>query len=302
MRKNIKYVGIALAAVVGLSFVLVNFINIYLSNKKKLETMIDGINMYLPQKGFEGYDYFTLERCRLEGNNVIWEFTLDPAYINSTRECALPESVNGFVIVDGSSRDDALDLDSAYTNMLFQQSIRFNLLYQYLIVKDSSNLVSNQFQQELEKRQCSQTWRAFSPISEKHIDFTITYQQQKDIEEYCKLERESALAELITEYIKRQNLILVEATKYDDVKMGMALEGSCIVLRCVFDESYSTNGNNPIENIRMDKEEVENELRADASSLPLFFDYKRICGTMENSYIVRYVDWNSHDSIDFRIY
>ena len=307
MKKIIKYVGIVLAVIVGLAFVLSNIINVYLTNKKNnqpysLEEIIAGINTNLPQKGFESYDFFTLERCKLEGNNLVWEGTLDAAYINSIRESALPESVNGFVVVDGSSRNDVLDIDSTLTIEFFQQSIRFNLLYQNLIVMAEDNGRSNQFEKEMAKRHCSQIWRAYSPFSNTHVDFTLTYQLQKDIEEYCKHEKELALSEFIIEYIKRQNLLLGEASKHEDIKMDMVLDDTCFVLRCVFEETFSEHGNHPIENIRMVKEQVENDLQADALSLPLFFDFKRICEATGKGYTVRYVDCNDNDSIDFRIY
>lgn len=181
MKKIIKYVGIVLAVIVGLAFVLSNIINVYLTNKKNnqpysLEEIIAGINTNLPQKGFESYDFFTLERCKLEGNNLVWEGTLDAAYINSIRESALPESVNGFAIVDGSSRNDVLDIDSTLTIEFFQQSIRFHLLYQNLIVMAEDKGRSNQFEKEMAKRHCSQIWRVYSPFSNTLVDFTLTYQ------------------------------------------------------------------------------------------------------------------------------
>ena len=152
MKKIIKYVGIVLAVIVGLAFVLSNIINVYMTNKYSLEEIIAGINTNLPQTGFENYDYFTLERCKLEGNNVVWICTVDAAYINSIRESALPESVNGFAVVDGSSRNDVLDIDSIITIEFFQQSIRFNLLYQNLIVMAEDKGRSNQFEKEMAKR------------------------------------------------------------------------------------------------------------------------------------------------------
>jgi hypothetical protein len=161
---------------------------------------------------------------------------------------------------------------------------------------------STQFEKEMAKRHCSQIWRAYSPFSNTHVDFTFTYQQQKDIKEYCKYKKELALSEFIIEYIKRQNRLLGEASKHEDFKMDMVLDDTCFVLRCVFEETFSEHGNHPIENIRMVKEQVENDLQADVLSLPLFFNFNRICKATRKGYTVRYVDWNDNDSIDFRIY
>jgi ribonucleotide reductase alpha subunit len=172
-------------------------------------------------------------------------------------------------------------------------------LYYYLFAK---NTRPNPFYDEVIERKYSQTWRMHSPFSDRQYEYTMTFNKMKETENFCKRQPEAALKLFMSEYVKRQNILLTIASGNADVIMQMADEGSAIVFLCSFDKSYSVGGNKPISNLRNQKEEIQAALEEDSRSLPLFYDTKNICKKTSKAFLFRFTDWDKNDSIDFKIY
>lgn len=299
MKKNndliFVWMGVAVVIIVGLIIR-----NNPTNSTTSLKMMIATINRQLPQKGFEGYDYFTLEKVVMEGNSVVWECSFDPSSFSHDNESALSGVItNGGVILQGSNLDDLLDIDEDFTNNLFKKFQRCTLLYNNLIANE---LNKSAFYEEMKKQKCSQIYRTYSPFSNRKIEVVLTYDEQINIEAYCRQRPKEALAEFLSLYVQRQNAMLSVASDEDGVAMNMVDEGANLVFRCVFDETYSEDGINPIEYIRQDQAKIESAIIHDIESKAIFFNTKRICNKTGKGYIVRYVDWYNTDSLDIQIY
>ena len=287
---------------VAASVIFANIGKIIMSEKMKghaltLEEMIDSINTHLPIKGPDSLNFFIMDRAFLEGQNVVWEATLDSTFFYPVRNSFLPESVNGGVLISGN-RALAIDLDTLLTAEVLKKSQLCNLLYYYLFVR---NRKPNPFYDEIMRRQCSQTWRYHSPFSDRQNEFTFTYQEQKKMESFCSNQTEKALHNFLTEYLDRQNLLLRIASNNSDVSMSMEDDDLSLILSCVLDRAYSENGNKPISNLKADKKEVHSLLLEDIKTIPLFYDMGEICKRTGKGFLIRYTDFYKSDSIEFRI-
>lgn len=303
MKKIFKYIGFGIIVLFAAGLILGNIGNIYMSKKNKgfsqsLEGMIAEVNKHLPHKGFDGFDFFIMDKVVLEGNNIVWESTLDTTFFYPTRESILPESMNGGVLVSGD-RSSAIDLDTLLSNDFLMKSHQLDLLYYHLFARSSK---PNKFYEEIMKRKLSQTWRVHSPFSDRQCEFTMTYDEQKKMEGYCQDNPYNALQEFMSEYLKRQNRLLSVASNNADITMHMEDADSLIIFYCIFDKSYSARGNTPISNLRDNQSEMLNALIDDFQSLPLFFGMKEICNRTNKDILFRYTDWNKTDSIEFKVY
>ena len=303
MKKVFKYIGVGLIVLMAATFIFANIGKIIMAEQMKdrsltLEQMIDSINTLLPAKGPDSLNFFIMDRVILEGQNVVWEATLDTTFFYPVRNSFLPESVNGGVLVNGD-RTMALDLDTLITAEVLKKSQRCNLLYYYLFARSRK---PNPFYDKIMSRQCSQIWRVHSPFSARQFEVIFTYQEQKDIESFYRNQTEKALQDFLSEYLNRQNLLLRIASINSDISMLMEDEGSSLVLSCVFDRAYSENGNKPISNLRAEKETVHTMLLGDAKALPIFYDMDDICKRTGKAFLIRYADFYKIDSIDFVIY
>lgn len=302
MKKLFKYLGVGLIVLIAAIFIFANIGKIIMSGKMKghslsLEEMIDSINTHLPSKGPDSLNFFVMDRVVLEDNNVVWEATLDTTFFYPIRESFLPESVNGGVLIDGN-RMMALDLDTLLSAKVLKKSQRCNLLYYFLFVRSWK---PNSFYDEIMRRQCSQTWRYLSPFSDRQNEFTFAYEEQKNMESFCRNQTEKALHDFFAEYLDRQNLLLRIASNNSDVSMSMEDDGLSLILSCVFDKAYSENGNKPISNLRADKDGIHSLLLEDIKTIPLFYDMDEICKRTGKGFLIRYTDFYKSDSIEFRI-
>jgi len=303
MKKIIKYIGIGILVLFAAGLILGNIGNIYMSKKSKdfsqsLEGMIAEVNQHLPHKGFDGFDFFIMDKVLLEDNNVIWVSTLDTTFFYPTRESILPESMNGGILVSGD-RSCVIDLDTLLSNDFLEKSHQLNLLYYHLFARSSK---PNKFYEEIMKRKLSQTWRVHSPFSDRQCEITMTYDEQKKMEEYCQNDPDDALQEFTSEYLKRQNRLLNVASNNADITMYMEDADSLIIFYCTFDKTYSAGGNKPITNLRNNQGEMLEALQEDCQTLPIFYGMKEICDRTNKNLLFRYTDWNKIDSIDFIMY
>ena len=239
-----------------------------------------------------------MNRVLFEDDNVVWEFTLDTTFFYPTRESVMSESINGSVLISGD-RNQNLDLDTLLSNELLKESHQLDMLYYYLFAK---KMKANAFYEEIMRCQCSQTWRFYSPFSDNKCEFSMSYDEQKTLEEYCKNNPNDALQEFLFDYIQRQNRLLTIASYNADVIMRMDLNNESIILYNTLDKSYSEDGNKPISNLKANISEMRDALSEDIRTLPLFFGIKEICERTKKSLIIRYTDWNKTDSIDFVMY
>ncbi len=303
MKKAFQYIGIGFVVFIAVVIILGNIGHMLVPIKNKeqsqtLEKMIAEVNRHLPHRGFDGFDFFIMNKVLLEGDNVVWVTTLDTTFFYPTRESVLPESMNGGVLASGN-RNCTIDLDTILSNDFLKKSHRLDLLYYHLFVRTNN---PNKLYEEIMKRQYSQTWRIHSPFSDRRCEFSMTYREQKDIADYCFNNTESALQEFLFEYLKRQNRLLDVASNNADMVMSMAEDGSSLIFYCVLDKLYSLDGNKPVFNIRNNQSEMRDALVEDFQELPLFFGIKEICERTSKRFLFRYTDWNKTDSIDFIIY
>ena len=303
MKKILRYIGLGIIVLFAAGLILGNIGRIYMSKKSKgfsqsLEGMIAEFNKHLPHKGFDGFDFFIMDNVMLEGNNIIWESTLDTTFFYPTRKSILPESMNGGVLVSGD-RSCAIDLDTLLSNDFLKKSHQLDLLYYHLFAKSSK---PNRFYEEVMKRKFSQTWRVNSPFSDRQCEYTMTYDEQKKTEDYCQSYPDTALQEFMSEYLKRQNRLLNVASNNADINMHMEDADSLIIFYCTFDKSYSAGGNKPITNLRNIQSEMLIALQEDCQTLPIFYGMKEICNRTNKDLLFIYTDWNKKDSIGFKIY
>ena len=303
MKKILRYIGLGIIVLFAAGLILGNIGNIYMSKKSKvfsqsLENMIAEINKHLPHKGSDGFDFFIMNKVLLKDNNVVWVSTLDTTFFYPTRESILPESMNGGVLLSGD-RNNVLDLDTLLTNDFLKKSHQLDLLYYHLFARSNK---PNKFYEEIMKWKFSQTWRVHSPFSDRQCEFTMTYDEQKKMEEYCQNNPDDALQEFMSEYLKRQNRLLSVASNNADITMHMEEADSLIIFYCIFDKSYSSGGNKPITNLRNNQGKMLEALQEDFQSLPIFFGMKEICNRTNKKLLFRYIDWNKTDSLDYILF
>lgn len=153
MKRIFKNVGIGALLLIGILIAFANFGRIYWEKKqrnysKTLEGMVAEINRHLPMKDPNGFDFYVMNRVKLEGENVVWESTLDTTFFYPIRESILPESMNGGILAYGS-RNDVLDLDTILSKEMLKESHRCDILYYHLFSKGSN---PNPFYDEVLKR------------------------------------------------------------------------------------------------------------------------------------------------------
>lgn len=303
MKKVLKYLGIGIVLLFAAGIILGNIGNILVSKKQKdyahsLEGLLSEVNKHLPSRAPDGFDYYIMNRVVQEGENIIWEATLDTTFIYPIRESFLPESMNGGILPTGN-RSMALDLDTLLSSNLLRQSHQLDLLYYHLFAKTGK---PNPLYEEITNRKYSQTWRIKSPFSDRQCEYTMTYNEMKETEDFCKNQPAAALNQFMSEYVQRQNRLLALASGNADIDMQMTDEGGAIVFCCTFDNSYSAGGNRPVSNLRNQKEEIQAALAEDSRTLPIFYDTKNICKKAPRGFLFRFVDWNKTDSLEFKIY
>ena len=303
MKKVLKYLGIGIVLLFAAGIILGNIGNILVSKKQNdyahsLEGMLAEVNKHLPSRVPDGFDYYIMNRVVQEGENIVWEATLDTTFFYPIRESFLPESMNGGILPEGN-RSMALDLDTLLSSNLLRQSHQLDLLYYHLFAKTGK---SNPLYEEIMNRKHSQTWRIKSQFSDRRCEYTMSYNEMKETEDFCKKQPEAALNFFISEYIQRQNRLLTIASGNADINMRMTEEVGAIVFCCTFDDSYSAGGNRPVSNLRNQKEEIQAALDEDSRSLPLFYDTQNICKKAQKRFLFRFTDWNKTDSLEFKIY
>ena len=79
MKKILRYIGLGIIVLFAAGLILGNIGNIYMSKKSKdfsqsLEGMIAEVNKHLPHKGFDGFDFFIMDKVLLKDNNVVWVY------------------------------------------------------------------------------------------------------------------------------------------------------------------------------------------------------------------------------------
>jgi hypothetical protein len=303
MKKVLKYLGIGVVLLFAAGIILGNIGNILVSKKQKdyahsLEGMLTEVNKHLPSRVPDGFDYYIMNRVVQEGENIVWEATLDTTFFYPIRESFLPESMNGGILPIGNRSMD-LDLDTLLSSNLLRQSHQLDLLYYHLFAKTGK---PNPLYEEIMNRKHSQTWRIKSPFSDRQCEYTMSYNEMKETEDFCKKQPEAALNFFISEYIQRQNRLLTIASSNADINMRMTEEVGAIVFCCTFDDSYSAGGNRPVSNLRNQKEEIQAALDEDSRSLPLFYDTQNICKKAQKRFLFRFTDWNKTDSLEIKIY
>ena len=303
MKKVLKYLGIGIVLLFAAGILLGNIGNILVSKKQKdyahsLEGMLAEVNKHLPSRAPDGFDYYIMNRVVQEGENIVWEATLDTTFFYPIRESFLPESMNGGILPEGN-RSIALDLYTLLSSNLLRRSHQLDLLYYHLFAKTGK---PNPLYEEIMNRKHSQTWRIKSPFSDRQCEYTMSYNEMKETEDFCKKQPEAALNFFISEYIQRQNRLLTIASSNADINMRMTEEVGAIVFCCTFDDSYSAGGNRPVSNLRNQKEEIQAALDEDSRSLPLFYDTQNICKKAQKRFLFRFTDRNKTDSLEFKIY
>lgn len=299
-KRIFKYIGIALLLLMGLLIAIANFGTIFWEKSKReyaktLEGMVADINSHLPMKSADGFDFFIMEHVSIEGNSVVWESVLDTTFFYPEKESQIfPEPMNGGVLPYGN-RNDVLDLDTILSNKMLLADHRCNTLYYYLFAKKKT---PNPFYEELMKREFSQTWRCRSPFSDRQVEWTMTYEEQKKLEDFCTNNREQAMREFITEYTERQNRLLSLASNNSDVNIYLTVNDDNFCYHYVFSKEYSKNSNKPISNLKADSKGIYEGINEDLNSLPIFFSQKEICQNTNKSIVFRFVDWNKTDSLE----
>lgn len=292
MKKVLKYIGIGIALLFALVIILGNIGNILVSKKQKdyahsIEGMLAEVNKHLPSKSPDGFEYYIMNQVMQEGDNIIWEATLDTTFFYPVRESFLPEAMNGGVLLEGN-RNMVTDIDTLLSSNLLKQSYQLDLLYYYLFAKIGK---PNPLYEEIMKRKYSQTWRIQSPFSDRQCEYTMTYNEMKEAEYFCKNQPETAFGLFLSEYIKRQNRLLTLASGNADISMCMKDDGDAIIFYCIFDKSYSDGGNKPVVNLRTQREAIRVALIEDSQTLPMFYDMKNICKKAQKDFLIRYTDF-----------
>ena len=303
IHKVFKYVGIGFIILLFGTIILSNIGKIFMSMKNKeysksLEGMIANVNQLLPQKAFDDFDFFIINRVSLERKCVVWDCTLDTTFFYPIGDSFLPESVNGGILEAGN-RKQVLDIDTLLSNDLLKKYHHQGLLYYHLFARKNKN---NPFYNEITKRYYSQKYRIRSPFSNRQCEYTMTYDEMKRAEQFCANYPDQALQEFLSEYLERQNTLLDIASNNSDVLMRMTDEDTTLVYHFIYDKSYSMGGNKPISNLREQYDLAYNALKKDACTLPIFFGLKEICQKTERKFHFRCKDWKKNDSLEFIIY
>lgn len=303
MKTVLKFLGIGIILLFAAIIILGNLGNILVSKNQNgyaysLKGMLAEVNKNLPIRSPDGFEYYIMNQVVQEGDNIIWEATLDTTFFYPICESFLPESMNGGILPNGN-RKMALDLDTLLSSNLLKQSHQLDLLYYHLFAKTEN---TNPLYEEIMNHKFSQTWRIKSPFSDRQCEYMMTYQEMKETEDFCKNDHKAALNLFMSEYIQRQNRLLTLASGNANIKMHMSDEGNTIALCCTFDKSYSAGGNKPVSNLRNEQEEILAALAEDSRTLPIFYDTKGICKRTQKVFLFRFIDWNKTDSIDFDIY
>jgi len=84
--------------------------------------------------------------------------------------------------------------------------------------------------------------------------------------------------------------------------MHIVNNGEKLVFYVVLDNSYSANGNKPIQNLCAMKDELHKGLLEDTQMLPFFYSSKEICQKTRRGLIFRFSDSRKTDSLDIRIF
>lgn len=302
-RKFLKYLGIGILLLFAVLIAVANIGRIFWEKNQKeydqtLEGMVAEINQHLPMKDPNGFDFYTLSHVALDSEKVVFDATLDSTFFYPIRESLLPESMNGGILPSGS-RNDVLDLDTVLSEKLLKDSHRLSLLYQQLFTNKNG---PNKFYEEIKKRGYSIIWRTHSPFSDRKLEFSFSSKELDDIEVFCKNNPDSAITEFLKEYIERQNRVLSLASLNADARMSMIDNGKSLLFLYVFDGTYSANGNHPISNLRIYKNELYEALKDDSENLPFFYSIKEICNKTNRNYIFRFFDYYKTDSLDIVIH
>lgn len=299
MKKVFKFLGLALLTLFAVSLILGNIANIIVSKRsvqqgRTLEDMVAEINQHLPMKQ-EGFDFFSLDSVILKKKQVIWCSTADTTFFYPNRESMLPETLNGGLVVAGD-RTQLLDLDTLLSSKYLKEDQELNSLYYQLFARKNQK---DAFHDELMKRQYAQTWRFHSPFSNRSCEFTITYDEQRKLIDFCNNKPKEALQLFIRDCLHRHNRILKLASRGTGTHMSMKDTGDAFILSIVFDKAFKVDGEDPIYSIRANRQEVLKGLQEDFQRLPMFFGMKEICEKTKRKFVVRCVNFSRTDSVDF---
>lgn len=302
MKKVVKYIGVAILGLFAIAIILGNIANIIMSKRsvpqgRTLEDMVAEVNQHLPMKRNDGFDFYSLDSVILGKNQIIWCTSIDTTFFYPNRKSMLPEALNGGIVVAGD-RTQPLDLDTLLSSKYLKEDQELNSLYYQLFARKNKN---DAFHDELMKRQYAQTWRFYSPFSDRIFEFTITYDEQLKLIDLCNNKPEGALQLFIKDCVRRQNRLLKLASRGTGTNMSMKDTGESLVLFIVFDKTYSAKGNNPINNIRSNRQEIQEGLQEDFHRLPMFFGMKEICEKTKRHFVIRYMDFSRTDSVNFNL-
>lgn len=302
MKKVVKYIGVAILGLFAIAIILGNIANIIMSKRsvpqgRTLEDMVAEVNQHLPMKRNDGFDFYSLDSVILGKNQIIWCTSIDTTFFYPNRKSMLPEALNGGIVVAGD-RTQPLDLDTLLSSKYLKEDQELNSLYYQLFARKNKN---DAFHDELMKRQYAQTWRFYSPFSDRIFEFTITYDEQLKLIDLCNNKPEGALQLFIKDCVRRQNRLLKLASRGTGTNMSMKDTGESLVLFIVFDKTYSAKGNNPINNIRSNRQEIQESLQEDFHRLPMFFGMKEICEKTKRHFVIRYMDFSRTDSVNFNL-
>lgn len=302
MKKVVKYIGVAILGLFAIAIILGNIANIIMSKRsvpqgRTLEDMVAEVNQHLPMKRNDGFDFYSLDSVILGKNQIIWCTSIDTTFFYPNRKSMLPEALNGGIVVAGD-RTQPLDLDTLLSSKYLKEDQELNSLYYQLFARKNKN---DAFHDELMKRQYAQTWRFYSPFSDRVCEFTITYDEQRKLIDLCNNKPNEALQLFIKDCVRRQNRLLKLASRGTGTNMSMKDTGESLVLFIVFDKTYSAKGNNPINNIRSNRQEIQESLQEDFHRLPMFFGMKEICEKTKRHFVIRYMDFSRTDSVNFNL-
>ena len=302
MKKVLKYIGVAILGLLAIAIILGNIANIIMSKRsvqqgRTLEDMVAEVNQHLPMKRNDGFDFYSLDSVILGKNQIIWCTSIDTTFFYPNRKSMLPEALNGGIVVAGD-RTQPLDLDTLLTSKYLKEDQELNSLYYQLFARKNQN---DAFHDELMKGQYAQTWRFYSPFSDRVCEFTITYDEQLKLIDLCNNKPEEALQLFIKDCVRRQNRLLKLASRGTGTNMSMKDTGKSFVLSIVFDKTYSADANNPINNIRSNRQEIQEGIQEDFQRLPIFFGMKDICEKTKRHFVIRYMDFSRTNSVNFNL-
>lgn len=304
MKNIFKYIGVGLLIVMGLLIAIGNFREIFLekeykNHSKTLEEMVAELNSHLPLRDTLGFDFFELDSVLLKDRSVVWVAKLDTTSLYPKKESEIfPESMNGLILPYGD-RSGIHDVDTILSKEMMKICHRCNLLHYFLIAKKKR---SDLFFEEIMKRKYSQIWCCKSPFSDRQIEDIMTYEEQKQIDDYCSKYPERALKDFVKGYANRQNMLLTLASNNSDVSISLTVDDNAFIYHYTLTQPYSANGNKPISNLREERSDLYKALEEDVNSLPIFFSAKDICKKTNKGLMFRFTDWNKTDSLDIYMY